>query len=58
MRSGEALSLKIGQVDLQERTILLTKTKRGKSRRVPLNEIAYEPADVSLQDERRMERYS
>jgi Site-specific recombinase XerD len=42
MRSGEALNLKIGQVDLQERTILLTKTKRGKSRQVPLNEIAYE----------------
>src|SRR5215471_10566345 len=42
MRSGEALNLKIKQVDLQERTILLNKTKRGKSRRVPLNEIAYE----------------
>jgi integrase len=42
MRSGEALNLKIEQVDLQERTILLTKTKGGKSRRVPLNEIAYE----------------
>ncbi len=42
MRSGEALTLKIDQIDLQERTILLTKTKRGKSRRVPLNEIAYE----------------
>jgi site-specific recombinase XerD len=42
MRSGEALSLKIEQVDLQSRTILLTRTKGGKSRRVPLNEIAYE----------------
>ena len=42
MRSGEALNLKIKQVDLQERTILLNKTKRGKSRRVPLNEIAYD----------------
>src|SRR5215813_14411570 len=30
MRSGEALNLKIKQVDLQERIILLTKTKRGK----------------------------
>jgi len=37
MRSGEALSLKIDQVDLQSRTILLTRTKGGKSRRVPLN---------------------
>jgi integrase len=42
MRSGEALNLKIEQVDLQERTILLTKTKGEKSCRVPLNEIAYE----------------
>lgn len=42
MRSGEALNLKIKQVDLQERAIILTKTKGGKSRRVPLNEIAYE----------------
>ena len=42
MRSGEALNLKIKQVDLEERTIHLTKTKRGKSRRIPLNEIAYE----------------
>jgi integrase len=42
MRSGEALNLKIKQVDLHERTILLAKTKRGRSRRVPLNEIAYE----------------
>jgi integrase len=42
MRSGEAPNLKIEQVDLHDRTILLAKTKGGKSRRVPLNEIAYD----------------
>jgi site-specific recombinase XerD len=42
MRSGETLNLKIEQINLQDRTILLTRTKSGKSRRIPLNEIACE----------------
>lgn len=40
-RIGEALTLDWGDVDLQQRLIVLTETKNDETRGVPLNDIAY-----------------
>lgn len=50
MRRGEILSLKWGDVDLDARVALLTDTKNGESRRVPLSSKAIEILE-SLQKE-------
>jgi excisionase family DNA binding protein len=39
MRKNEILTLKWNDVDLKERTILLTMTKNGKNRKIPINEL-------------------
>lgn len=41
MRMGEQLSLRWNQVDLERRQISLYKTKTGKPRHIPINEVAY-----------------